>query len=36
MTFRHSEVFPTVRREQPRLSLDWIRTYVPYQTPELI
>jgi TolB-like protein len=25
-----------VRREQPRLSLDWIRTYVPYQTPELI
>jgi tetratricopeptide (TPR) repeat protein len=26
----------TVRRGQPRLSLDWIRTYVPYQTPELI
>jgi TolB-like protein len=26
----------TVRREQPQLSLDWIRTYVPYQTPELI
>jgi TolB-like protein len=26
----------SVRREQPRLSLDWIRTYVPYQTPELI
>ena len=26
----------TVRHEQPRLSLDWIRTYVPYQTPELI
>jgi TolB-like protein/Flp pilus assembly protein TadD len=26
----------TVRREQPHLSLDWIRTYVPYQTPELI
>jgi len=26
----------TVRREQPQLSLDWIRSYVPYQTPELI
>ena len=26
----------TVQREQPQLSLDWIRTYVPYQTPELI
>jgi TolB-like protein len=26
----------TVRREQPQLSLDWIRTYVPYQTTELI
>ena len=25
----------TVRREQPRLSLDWIRTYV-LQTPELM
>jgi TolB-like protein/Flp pilus assembly protein TadD len=25
-----------VRSEQPQLSLDWIRTYVPYQTPELI
>jgi TolB-like protein/Flp pilus assembly protein TadD len=25
-----------VRRGQPRLSLDWIRSYVPYQTPELI
>jgi TolB-like protein len=26
----------TVRREQPRLSLDWIRASVPYQTPQLI
>jgi tetratricopeptide (TPR) repeat protein len=26
----------TVRREQPQLSLAWIRTHVPYQTPELI
>jgi tetratricopeptide (TPR) repeat protein len=26
----------TVRREQPQLSLDWIRSCVPYQTPELI
>ena len=26
----------TVRREQPHLSLDWIRTSVPYQTPELM
>jgi TolB-like protein/Flp pilus assembly protein TadD len=26
----------TVRREQPQLSLGWIRTHVPYQTPELI
>ena len=26
----------TVRREQPQLSLDWIRANVPYQTPELI
>ena len=25
-----------VRREQPRLSLDWIRASVPYQTPELM
>ena len=23
----------TVRREQPQLSLDWIRASVPYQTP---
>src|SRR6185436_1341282 len=26
----------TVRREQPGLSLEWIRTHVPYQTPQLI
>jgi len=26
----------TVRREQPQLSLDWIRVNVPYQTPELM
>jgi TolB-like protein len=26
----------TIRREQPLLSLDWIRTNVPYQTPELM
>jgi TolB-like protein len=26
----------TVRQGQPRLSLDWIKTYVPYQTPDLI
>ena len=26
----------TVRREQPQLSLDWIRASVPYQTPELM
>ena len=26
----------TVRREQPQLSLDWIRANVPYQTPELM
>jgi TolB-like protein/Tfp pilus assembly protein PilF len=26
----------TVRREQPHLSPDWIRTNVPYQTPELM
>ena len=25
-----------VRRGQPRLSLDWVRTHVPYQTDELI
>jgi tetratricopeptide (TPR) repeat protein len=30
------ECLAAVRREQPHLSLDWIRTYVPYQTPELI
>jgi hypothetical protein len=27
---------PTVRREQPQLSIDWIRVNVPYQTPELM
>jgi TolB-like protein/Flp pilus assembly protein TadD len=26
----------TLRAEQPRLSLDWIRASVPYQTPQLI
>ena len=26
----------TVRREQPQLSLDWIRASVPYQTPDLM
>jgi len=26
----------TVRREQPQLSIDWIRASVPYQTPELM
>jgi TolB-like protein len=26
----------TARREDPALSLDWIRTSVPYQTPELM
>jgi TolB-like protein len=26
----------TVRRDQPRLSLGWIRASVPYQTPELM
>jgi TolB-like protein len=26
----------TVQREQPRLSLGWIRTHVPYQMPELM
>jgi TolB-like protein len=26
----------TVRREQPELSLDWVRASVPYQTPELM
>ena len=25
-----------VRSEQPQLSIDWIRTIVPYQTPELM
>jgi TolB-like protein/Flp pilus assembly protein TadD len=25
-----------IRREQPRLSIDWIRASVPYQTPELM
>jgi hypothetical protein len=26
----------TVRQAQPRLSLDWLATHVPYQIPELI
>jgi tetratricopeptide (TPR) repeat protein len=26
----------TVRREQPKLSIDWIRANVPYQTPQLM
>jgi hypothetical protein len=26
----------TIRREQPQLSLDWIRANVPYQTAELM
>ena len=26
----------TVRREQPQLSIEWIRASVPYQTPELM
>lgn len=26
----------TVRREQPEISVDWIRASVPYQTPELM
>jgi len=26
----------TVRRDQPQLSIDWIRASVPYQTPELM
>jgi TolB-like protein len=26
----------TVRREQPRISIEWIRASVPYQTPELM
>jgi len=28
--------FATVQKEQPELSVDWIRARVPYQTPELI
>ena len=30
------EFLVVVRREQPQLSLDWIRASVPYQTPELM
>ena len=26
----------TVHREQPDLSLDWVRAHVPYQTPALM
>jgi hypothetical protein len=25
-----------MRREQPKVSIDWIRASVPYQTPELM
>jgi tetratricopeptide (TPR) repeat protein len=28
--------FATVRREQPHLSVAWIRANIPYQTPELM
>ena len=28
--------FETMRREQPQLSIDWIRANIPYQTPELM
>jgi hypothetical protein len=27
---------PVIRREQPELSIAWIRANVPYQTPELM
>jgi hypothetical protein len=30
------EFLVVVRREQPQLSLDWLRASVPYQTPELM
>jgi Flp pilus assembly protein TadD len=30
------EVLAAARRQQPGLSLDWIKASVPYQTPELI
>ncbi|MEJ0077780.1 MAG: winged helix-turn-helix domain-containing protein [Alphaproteobacteria bacterium] len=30
------EFLAIVRREQPQLSIDWIRASVPYQTPELM
>ena len=26
----------TLRRDQPQLSIDWIRANVPFQTPELM
>jgi Flp pilus assembly protein TadD len=29
-------VMTTIRREQPELSIEWIRASVPYQTPELM
>jgi predicted Zn-dependent protease len=29
------EFLVAVRRDQPQLSIDWIRASVPYQTPEL-
>ncbi|MCC7048835.1 MAG: winged helix-turn-helix domain-containing protein [Alphaproteobacteria bacterium] len=28
--------FESIRREQPQLSIDWVRANVPYQTPELM
>ena len=30
------EFLELVRNEQPQLSIDWIRTSVPYQTPDLM
>jgi len=30
------EILAVARSEQPRLSIDWIRASVPYQTPELM
>ena len=30
------EFLVTIRREQPQLSVEWIRQSVPYQTPELM
>ena len=33
---KRRQYLATVRREQPQLSIDWIRSSVPYQTPELM